>query len=135
MPPGGWTDSTERNLLLTIIHLTAPQLPKWDQVAALMGDGFTAESTRQRFQKMRKDCKAEFGEPAAAPGGTPSKATSRKAKASAPNGETPSKSTGKRKAGKTAVDADDSEEGGSPTKKQAVKKEEDGFESGELHGF
>ena len=84
---------------------------------------------------MRKDCKAEFGEPAAAPGGTPSKATSRKAKASAPNGETPSKSTGKRKAGKTTVDADDSEEGGSPTKKQAVKKEEDGFESGELHGF
>ena len=46
MPPGGWTDSTERNLLLTIIHLTAPQLPKWDQVATLMGDGFTAESTR-----------------------------------------------------------------------------------------
>lgn len=44
--PGPWNDATDKQLLLGIIHLTAPQLPKWDQVAALMGDGFTAESVR-----------------------------------------------------------------------------------------
>lgn len=46
MPCGPWNDSTDRQLLLTIIHLTAPQLPKWDKVAELMGEGFTAESVR-----------------------------------------------------------------------------------------
>lgn len=41
-----WNDTTDRKLLLTIIKLTSPQLPKWEQVADLMGEGFTAESTR-----------------------------------------------------------------------------------------
>lgn len=27
--PGPWNDATDRQLLLTIIHLSAPQLPKW----------------------------------------------------------------------------------------------------------
>jgi len=44
--PSPWNDTTDRQLLLTIIGLTAPQLPKWDQVATLMGEGFTAESVR-----------------------------------------------------------------------------------------
>jgi len=44
--PSPWNDTTDRQLLLTIIGLTAPQLPKWDQVATLMGEGFMAESVR-----------------------------------------------------------------------------------------
>lgn len=44
--PGPWNDTTDRLLLLSIIHLTAPQLPKWDEVAKMMGPGFTAASTR-----------------------------------------------------------------------------------------
>lgn len=44
--PTPWNDSTDRKLLLTIIHLSAPQLPKWDQVASMMGEDYTAESTR-----------------------------------------------------------------------------------------
>jgi len=46
MPGGPWNDATDRKLLLTIIHLSTPQLPKWDRVATLMGNGYTAESTR-----------------------------------------------------------------------------------------
>ncbi len=41
-----WNDNTDRQLLLTIIHLQQASAPKWDQVASLMGEGFTAESTR-----------------------------------------------------------------------------------------
>jgi len=48
MPGGPWNDSTDRQLLLSIIHLTGAPLPKWDQVAAMMGEGYTAESTRYK---------------------------------------------------------------------------------------
>ncbi|KAK5121935.1 hypothetical protein LTR85_004507 [Meristemomyces frigidus] len=115
--PSPWNDGTDRKLLLTIIHLTAPKLPEWNQVATLMGEGFTAESTRQHFQKMRKDCKAEFGESGIVTPNPEMKGTPRKPKPAKTNGATPSKSTGKRK---NQVDAEvehDDEEGQSPSKK------------------
>ncbi len=51
MPSRPWTDATDRQLLLSIIHLTGTTLPKWEKVADLMNgacatDGYTAESTR-----------------------------------------------------------------------------------------
>lgn len=46
MAPSNWTDSTDRQLLLIMLHLAAPQLPKWDTVADLMGPDFTAEAVR-----------------------------------------------------------------------------------------
>ena len=46
MPQSPWTDATERKMLLTIIHLTAPQLPKWEKVQELMGEDFTANAIR-----------------------------------------------------------------------------------------
>ncbi len=51
MPSSPWTDATDRQLLLSIIHLTGTTLPKWEKVADLMNgayatDGYTAESTR-----------------------------------------------------------------------------------------
>lgn len=49
MGNGPWNDATDRQLLLTIIHLTAPKLPNWAEVAEKMGDGFTSESTRYVF--------------------------------------------------------------------------------------
>ncbi|KAK5706798.1 hypothetical protein LTR97_001790 [Elasticomyces elasticus] len=101
--PGPWNDATDRQLLLSIIHLTNTTLPKWDKVAEMMGDGYTAESTRQHFQKIRKETKTKFGEP-----GTPVAGKTGKA-AKMP------KSTGKRKGDHdTAGDHDDEE---SPSKK------------------
>ncbi|KAK5129528.1 hypothetical protein LTR08_003187 [Meristemomyces frigidus] len=115
--PGPWNDATDRQLLLSIIHLSAPQLPQWNQVAALMGEGYTAESTRQHFQKMRKDCKAKFGDLGNATPGPETKSTPRKSKTAKANGETPSKSTGKRKSKKDVADEQDDEEVQSPSKK------------------
>ncbi|KAK4548442.1 hypothetical protein LTR36_009352 [Oleoguttula mirabilis] len=124
--PGPWNDSTDRQLLLTIIHLSAPKLPDWSQVAKLMGDGYTAESTRQHFQKMRKSCKTEFGEPGSGTPAPATKGTPGTPKAAKANVKTPGKSTGKRK-GKGGGDAgQDDDEDQSPSKK--VKSE---CESGE----
>ena len=133
-----WTDTADRELLLAITHATA-QLPKWDQIANMMGEGFTAEAVRyvtspllllkrlihcsQRFTKnLRKEAKEKFGEVEAGD----EKSTPRKSKASETNGATPTKSTGKRKGRKNA-DGDDEEGTETPTKK--IKKEE---EQGEL---
>lgn len=41
-----WTDTTDKQLLLAVIQLTAPGTPKWELVAAMMGEGYTAESVR-----------------------------------------------------------------------------------------
>lgn len=46
MAKGSWTDTTDKQLLLTVIQLSAPARPKWEQVAALMGEGYTSESVR-----------------------------------------------------------------------------------------
>nr|POE78454.1 hypothetical protein CFP56_60686 [Quercus suber] len=46
MPSKVWNDATDRQLLLVMIHLAAPKLPNWDQVAELMGDNFTAAGVR-----------------------------------------------------------------------------------------
>ncbi|KAI7168271.1 hypothetical protein D0869_04426 [Hortaea werneckii] len=129
MPSSPWNDATDRQLLLTIINLTAPQLPKWDQVAAIMGDGFTSESVRQHFQKMRKDSRTQIGEPASTKkGGNSSKSTPRKPKAPNGNGETPSKSA-KRKEASNGSDEADEDDMESPTKK--MKAEDDGDEGDE----
>ncbi|KAK3673547.1 hypothetical protein LTR78_006451 [Recurvomyces mirabilis] len=120
MPNSPWTDAADRQLLLAIIHLTAPQLPKWDQVADLMGDGFTAESVRQHFQKLRKESKAELGDAtgvaANEKGNLPTNSTPRKPKVA--KDATPAKSTGKRKGMKNlGHDGDDDEDDASPSKK------------------
>ncbi|KAI7352443.1 hypothetical protein KC320_g4467 [Hortaea werneckii] len=126
MPSSPWNDATDRQLLLAIIHLTAPQLPKWDEVAAMMGNGFTAEAVRQHFQKMRKDSRAQLGEPATSKkGGNSTKSTPRKPKAPSGNGETPSKA-GKRKEVSTGPGEADDDESESPSKK--MKAEDDGEE-------
>ncbi|KAI7304491.1 hypothetical protein KC315_g15140 [Hortaea werneckii] len=130
MPSSPWNDATDRQLLLTIINLTAPQLPKWDQVAAIMGDGFTAESVRQHFQKMRKDSRTQLGEPTSAKkGGNSTKSTPRKpTKAPNGNGQTPSKSA-KRKEASNGPDEADEDDMESPTKK--MKAEDDGDDGDE----
>ncbi|KAK3068572.1 hypothetical protein LTR53_013755 [Teratosphaeriaceae sp. CCFEE 6253] len=117
MPNNPWNDTTDRQLLLTIIHLTGTALPKWDQVASLMGEGFTSESTRQHFQKMRKECKTKFGAPATAgsAGTSPAKGTPRKRKTA--DGETPkSKANGLKGSGAGGEDG----AGDSPCKKAKV---------------
>ncbi|KAI7549954.1 hypothetical protein KC331_g3495 [Hortaea werneckii] len=130
MPSSPWNDATDRQLLLTIINLTAPQLPKWDQVAAIMGDGFTAESVRQHFQKMRKDSRTQLGEPTSTKkGGNSTKSTPRKpTKAPNGNGQTPSKSA-KRKEASNGPDEADEDDMESPTKK--MKAEDDGDDGDE----
>ncbi|KAI6861010.1 hypothetical protein KC317_g10002 [Hortaea werneckii] len=116
MPSSPWNDATDRQLLLAIIHLTAPQLPKWDEVAAMMGNGFTAEAVRR----------AQLGEPATSKkGGNSTKSTPRKPKAPNGNGETPSKA-GKRKEVSTGPGEADDDESESPSKK--MKAEDDGEE-------
>ncbi|KAI7241357.1 hypothetical protein KC343_g11491 [Hortaea werneckii] len=126
MPSSPWNDATDRQLLLAIIHLTVPQTPKWDEVAAIMGNGFTAEAVRQHFQKMRKDSRAQLGEPATTKkGGNSTKNTPRKPKATNGNGETPGKS-GKRKEATNGPEEADDDESESPTKK--MKAEDDGEE-------
>ncbi|KAI7085759.1 hypothetical protein KC356_g5584 [Hortaea werneckii] len=125
MPSSPWNDATDRQLLLAIIHLTAPQLPKWDQVAAMMGNGFTAEAVRQHFQKMRKDSRAQLGETATTKkGGNSTKSTPRKPKAPTGNGETPSKS-GKRKEASNGPDEADDDDMESPTKKMKAEEDEE----------
>ncbi|KAK5713146.1 hypothetical protein LTR15_011508 [Elasticomyces elasticus] len=104
--PGPWNDATDRQLLLSIIHLTNTTLPKWDKVAEMMGDGYTAESTRQHFQKIRKETNSKSSGP-----GTPIPGKAVK---------TP-KSTGKRKGADTAGDHDDDE---SPSKKPKGESKE-----------
>ena len=78
----------------------------------------------QHFQKLRRDCKAQFGEPKDAGSTSPAKKTLRKPKAAA-NGTTPAKSANKRKVkhDETADSVDD--EDNIPSKKAKV---EDGNE-------
>lgn len=152
-----WTDSADRQLLLSIIHSASVPTPKWDQIAHMMGEGYTAEATRyvnqyssplrasranardsQRFQKLKRAGKEEFGEMAAVPTGAAPKGKAR-GKAAAPaagaeGGKAGKKAGGKRK-GKSASDVEDDEEGGelgeSPEKKVKVKAEGDGEEGEE----
>ena len=80
----------------------------------------------QHFQKMRKDSRAQLGEPATSKkGGNSTKSTPRKPKAPNGNGETPSKA-GKRKEVSTGPGEADDDESESPSKK--MKAEDDGEE-------
>lgn len=140
--PNPWNDSTDRKLLLTIIHLQGRAgAPKWDQLAGLMGEGFTAESTRyalyskkidmatqltsssQHFQAIRKKAEAEFGPPNA-PSSTPAAKGTPRSRKKVADGQTPSKPSRKRKGAAEEDDAEESE--ASPTKKQNVKTEAQG---------
>ncbi|KAK5116756.1 hypothetical protein LTR62_007430 [Meristemomyces frigidus] len=100
-----WTDTTDRQLLLTIIHLSSP-------LANLMGPGFTAKSTRQHFQKLRKEVKSQLG----GSGASPATGTPRKCKGSGVEA-TPATSRRKRKGAGGGVghdgdgDGDDDEAG------------------------
>ncbi|KXT03439.1 hypothetical protein AC578_1657 [Pseudocercospora eumusae] len=60
--PIPWTDSNQKRLLLTILHLTAPSPPKWEEVANHLGEGCSAEAARQQFKNLKKKAKEEFGE-------------------------------------------------------------------------
>ncbi|KAK5155309.1 hypothetical protein LTR04_005857 [Oleoguttula sp. CCFEE 6159] len=121
MAKGPWSDSTDKRLLLIIITLTAPGLPKWDQVASFMGDSYTAESVRQHFQKIRKESAVEFGTQGISGPSTPRKSAN---KAGGAVTTPSSKSTnGKRKTDATHhFNAEDGDEA-SPTKRRAIKQE------------
>ncbi|KAK3117534.1 hypothetical protein LTR53_000960 [Teratosphaeriaceae sp. CCFEE 6253] len=123
MPTHPWNDATDRQLLLTIVHLTGTALPKWDQVARLMGEGFTSESTREHFQKMRKECRAKFGAPASAgsEGTSPAKGTPRKRKTA--DGETP-----KSKANGSKGNGAEGEDGAGDSRCKKAKVEDDSLE-------
>lgn len=118
-----------------------------------MGEGCTAEATRcfcpcfsefrdsqanawhsQRFQKLKKAGKEEFGEMAAGSTGAARKGKARVKAAGAEAGRTTKKASGKRK-GKPASDAEDDEEGGetgeSPERNVMVKAEDDGMDDEE----
>ncbi|KAK5166110.1 uncharacterized protein LTR77_008371 [Saxophila tyrrhenica] len=94
----------------------------------MMGEGFTKESTRQHYKKLRKESEAQFGNPTASSTASASVGTPRKPGKLAQN-ETPGKSGGKRKKNDANGEDDEEVEGESPTKKQVVKqtvkKEED----------
>lgn len=81
----------------------------------------------QHFQKLRKDSKAEFGEPGSEISTSAAKGTPRKPKAAKTNGETPSKSTGKRRSKKDVEVEQHDDEGESPSKK--IKSEGEGDDS------
>ena len=46
--PSSWTDNSDRQLLLSIIHDSAVATPKWDRIAEMMGEGYTASALRYR---------------------------------------------------------------------------------------
>lgn len=136
MPGKPWTDASERLLLLSIIHVTCPAPPKWDQIADLMGEGYTASAVRfvfdtqetyneltsrsQRWTKLRKDCKEQFGELDAGA----KKAAPRKPKPSTSDGRTPGSATGKRKANKQPEANNDDETEHVVKKVKTEEKEE-----------
>ncbi|KAK0285564.1 hypothetical protein LTR35_004904 [Friedmanniomyces endolithicus] len=132
MPSRPWTDATDRQLLLSIIHLTGTTLPKWEKVADLMNgacatDGYTAESTRQHFQKMRKECKTKFGEPGTGGATTNGSTPSSKRKAA---GEGTPKATGKLKKSRAGAGTDHDDPETSPNKKvkgKIVETDDDAF--------
>lgn len=44
--PGKWDAELDRQLLLSVIAVTATKPPSWDEVTSSMGPGFTNESCR-----------------------------------------------------------------------------------------
>lgn len=134
---GQWDDANERLLLLTIIHMTAPQLPKWDEVAKVMDQGFTGNAIRyiliiysplfiillifgsQHFQKLRKECKEKFGEPDA----SVKKSTPRKTATPSENRATPGSATGKKR--KTTSEVEGGNDVGEEAQSSKAIKTED----------
>ncbi|KAI4130565.1 MAG: hypothetical protein LQ347_003334 [Umbilicaria vellea] len=53
--PGKWDAELERKLLLSVLEAMDTKPPAWDKVTTSMGPGFTNESCRQRYQKLRKE--------------------------------------------------------------------------------
>ncbi|KAI9699437.1 MAG: hypothetical protein M1836_003048 [Candelina mexicana] len=49
-----WTTDNERRLFLTIIEVTGVKTSDWGAVAEKMGPGYTRESVRQHFMKIKK---------------------------------------------------------------------------------
>ena len=82
--------------------------------------------TRQHFQKLRKESKAEFGDLGGAEKATPAKAitTPGKAKTTSTNGTASNKSTSKRKGRKAAAELNGENDEESPSKKRAVGADE-----------
>ncbi|KAK2805100.1 hypothetical protein FQN50_006345 [Emmonsiellopsis sp. PD_5] len=84
---GVWNDSTDRALLLNVIDPATK--PDWARVAEAMGEGFTAESCRQHFAKIKKTTPGVA--PASEAGATTPKSGKRKAKNTDGTEETPTK--------------------------------------------
>ncbi|EEP79282.1 predicted protein [Uncinocarpus reesii 1704] len=51
--PGPWDATTDLRLLMNVIDQAGAKA-NWDNVAAAMGGGFTAEACRQHFAKLKK---------------------------------------------------------------------------------
>ncbi|KAK2751319.1 hypothetical protein FQN55_001054 [Onygenales sp. PD_40] len=83
---GVWNDSSDRALLLNVIDPATK--PDWARVAEAMGEGFTAESCRQHFAKIKKVTPLA---PASEAGATTPKSGKRKAKNADGTEETPTK--------------------------------------------
>ncbi|KAM3416576.1 hypothetical protein BST61_g8167 [Cercospora zeina] len=125
--PFPWNDATEKLLLMRIFTLTGSKLPDFNEIAAGMPEGVTAEACKHRMRKIKKEIEAlEAGSPSAAGGGAVAGSTPAKRGGGGGGGKktnsTPA--NGKRKVGKKAAaesdespscDQDDEEE--SPTKK------------------
>ncbi|KAL2423896.1 hypothetical protein ABEF95_009517 [Exophiala dermatitidis] len=56
----GWTEATERKLLMCLIDHSAK--PNWATIADAMGDDFTGEACRQKFYKLKKESEKLLGE-------------------------------------------------------------------------
>ncbi|KAK4501810.1 hypothetical protein PRZ48_007619 [Zasmidium cellare] len=119
-----WDDLEQKKLLFAMVTLLQANKPaSWENVAAMLGEGYKANAIRQQWPKIKKECASQVGtivEGGGASTGTPTKAKPRAKKAAS------EKSTGKRKSKKDVDDEnddgeDDAEE--SPSKKMKVKDE------------
>ncbi|CAK3834153.1 Hypothetical predicted protein [Lecanosticta acicola] len=135
-----WDDASEKQLLLSVIHVLNVTAPDWNRVAAMMGEGYTASAVMQKFNKIKKACKEQYGDAAASPPpftatpkatpgsgakrGRPKKAASESAAGAGNKGKGKGKGKGKKNHENGDVSEDDEEEEEVETPSKRVKKEE-----------
>ncbi|KAM0805326.1 hypothetical protein BDR22DRAFT_969065 [Usnea florida] len=78
--PAVWTDASEKRLLLEVIAISKPSVPTavWARIATAMGENYTGEGCRQKYQSIKRTLKAATDD-APTPTTTPTKSRKRKA--------------------------------------------------------